>query len=77
MSSPWLAIPLQHPTPLLVAFLTLLVASLSIKAFVFSAWWLIPPLVAAGQGWMQGRVPSPASPEPLGPAEPKPTRDEA
>ncbi|GAA3025128.1 glycosyltransferase family 2 protein [Microbacterium dextranolyticum] len=29
-----------------VAFLTLLVASLSIGAFVFSAWWLIPPAVA-------------------------------
>ena len=29
-----------------VAFLTLLAASLSINAFVFSPWWLIPPLVA-------------------------------
>ncbi len=29
-----------------VAFITLLVASLSIDAFVFSAWWLIPPVVA-------------------------------
>ncbi len=29
-----------------VAFLTLLVASLSINAFVFSPWWLIPPVVA-------------------------------
>jgi biofilm PGA synthesis N-glycosyltransferase PgaC len=29
-----------------VAFLTLLIASLSINAFVFSPWWLIPPAVA-------------------------------
>ena len=29
-----------------VAFLTLLAGSLSISAFVFSPWWLIPPLVA-------------------------------
>jgi len=29
-----------------VAFTTLLVASLSIGAFVFSPWWLIPPVVA-------------------------------
>ncbi|GAA5035504.1 glycosyltransferase [Microbacterium fluvii] len=29
-----------------VAFLILLAGSLSINAFVFSAWWLIPPLVA-------------------------------
>jgi hypothetical protein len=29
-----------------VAFITLLAASLSIGAFVFSLWWLIPPVVA-------------------------------
>ena len=29
-----------------VAFLTLLIASLSINAFVFSPWWLLPPVVA-------------------------------
>lgn len=29
-----------------VAFLTLLVGSLSISAFVFSPWWLLPPVVA-------------------------------
>lgn len=29
-----------------VAFLTLLAGSLSINAFVFSAWWLIPPVIA-------------------------------
>lgn len=29
-----------------IAFFTLLAGSLSINAFVFSAWWLIPPIVA-------------------------------
>ena len=29
-----------------IAFITLLVASLTINAFVFSAWWLIPPVAA-------------------------------
>jgi len=29
-----------------VAFLTLLAGSLSINAFVFSAWWVIPPVIA-------------------------------
>ncbi|MDJ1114431.1 glycosyltransferase [Microbacterium sp. LX3-4] len=39
-----------------VVFITLLVASLSINAFVFSAWWLIPPLVAAALNYRMARA---------------------
>ncbi|SDG70838.1 glycosyltransferase family 2 protein [Microbacterium sp. 77mftsu3.1] len=38
-----------------VAFITLLIASLSINAFVFSPWWLLPPLVAAGLNFRMAR----------------------
>jgi len=39
-----------------VVFITLLVASLSINAFVFSAWWLIPPLIAAALNYRMARA---------------------
>ncbi|GAB2707343.1 cellulose synthase/poly-beta-1,6-N-acetylglucosamine synthase-like glycosyltransferase [Microbacterium marinum] len=39
-----------------VVFITLLVASLSINAFVFSAWWLIPPFIAAALNYRMARA---------------------